>query len=79
METPFIPAKVLSVILKASSILKPAEGWKMTIVAQYFLGWLQPQGEIDDAAYRVLCTHWCRSEGKLGQDKKDLDNWKNAQ
>lgn len=36
METPFIPANVLSVILKASSILKPAEvkkGWKTSTVA----------------------------------------------
>lgn len=24
---------------------------------------------IGDAAYQVLCTHWCRSEGKLEQDK----------
>lgn len=64
MDTPFIPANVRSVILKASSILKPGDDEnrrvKQNILKndiKYLSKWQQALEGIIDAAYQVLCTH----------------------
>lgn len=64
MDTPFIPPNVRSVILKASSILKPGSDENRTIKQNMFKNGIkyvskcqQALEGIIDAAYQVLCTH----------------------